>query len=150
MVGIGEQNTRHRLQWYLSLLALVLLGCWEPGMQEEQAATDSQQSIVAKPRTLHLEVSYDDSTYQLISAHISDTVFVQGPIIKIYGTYGVHVVTENNEISYDRYTWLRPINGIVRLPFSDNTAFIEFIHRKGDRFIVIGRFSRDDILSIAT
>ena len=150
MVGIGEQNTKHKLQWYLSLLALVLIGCYGPGVPEEQAAIQSPESVVAKPRTLHLEVSYDGSTYQLIHAHISDTVFTQGPIIKIYGIYGVRVVTEKNEISYDRYTWMKPINGRVRLPFSDDTAFIEFIYRKGDRMIVIGRFSREDILSVAT
>ena len=150
MVGIGDQNTKNKLQLYLSLLALALIGCYGPGVPEEQAAIESPESVVAKPRTLYLEVSYDDSTYQLIHAHISDTVFTRGPIIRVAGIYGVQVVTEDNEISFDQYTWLKPINGLITLPFSDDTAFIEFIHRKGDRMIVIGRFSREDILSVAT
>lgn len=148
MVRIDEQNVTYRLLWYLSILALVLIGCFRPGIQEEQAPIESHASTIANPKTLYLGVSFHGSTYQLIHAHISDSVFTSAPIIKIYGTYGVQVVTENNEVSFDQYTWMKPINGTIRLPFSDSTAFIELIQRIRDEKFVIGRFSRSDILAV--
>ena len=150
MVRFAEQCVKLGRPWYLPLLALVLVGCYYPGAQEEQAAVESHESRAARANTLYLDVSFDGSTYQLIQAHISDTVFTRGPIIYIYGIYGVQVLAEHNAVSFEQYTWMEPINGRIRLPFSDGTAFIEFIHRIKDEKFVIGRFTRADILSAAS
>lgn len=145
-----ELTIRYGSLWCFAVLAVVTTGCYDPGALGEYAAVESPESALASPKTLYLGVHYDDSTYQITYVKIIDSAFVQGPIIKIYGTYGVEIITDNDEVSFAQYTWMQPIDGIVKLPFSDDTALIEFIHRTGGGKVVIGRFSRGDILSAGT
>ncbi len=147
MFRISEQNILYTLPWCITILALVLAGCYGPGIQEDQIINEPHQGMGAHPSILYLDVSFDGSAYRLINARIIDSAFTPVPIAKIYGIYGVEVLTAHNEVSFEQYTWMKPINTTIRLPFSDSTAIIELIHRTANRKSVIGRFSREDILS---
>lgn len=119
---------------------------------------DDQNNIEAKDinavatraaKVMYLDVSFNNGSYQLDDAIIYDSTFTHLPQIKIYGTYGVEVVSKEDDILYEQYTWMNPINGRVRLPFSNEMAFVDFIHRKKDGKYIVSRFDIGEIMEKA-
>lgn len=140
-------------QIIVSLLGTFLLGtvlgCYEPKMPEEFIAESPNSSKLDNAKVLYLDVSFDGTSYQVEQVTLFDSVYTRVPIIQIYGLYGVHVISDDDEIIFDQYIWMDPIRR-VRIPFSDETAFIDFIQRsRGDNKNVIGRFTRKMILDKA-
>lgn len=131
------------------IVPLLLINCSRSYNYQNQTTIETKAEIAEQTRIMYLDISHSNDSYQLDGARIFDSVYTTLPTIKIYGIYGIEVDSKNDEILFEQYIWMNPLEGEIRLPFNNDVAYVDLIQRKKDGKYIVSRFDIDEIMEKA-
>ncbi len=142
-------SSRSALFTCIILLLLFSSNCFYTYTSGHKLTSDSRYDTIGDAKILYLYVRFDGETYHINRAKIFDSTFTYIPYVKILGQYGVKCMSPEGKKLFELHHYFKPVQK-VRLLISYKVSYVEFVQEIWGEEIINARFSREEILSVAT